>query len=186
MPPIPRESYTRAQRQAVELFESGPRGEIFGPFGLLLRSPEVLTNAQKLGEYLRFHSIVPKKLRELAILITGYECLQPFIWYVHEPIAREAGLTDETVRAIADGRRPASMDEAETAVYDFCTEIFKNKRVSDPTYQNALRLFGEQGIIELTNINAYWSLLGMTMNVAQMSLPPDADQKIVRFTQRVV
>jgi 4-carboxymuconolactone decarboxylase len=186
LPPLAHEQLTDEQRAAVVRFESGPRGTIFGPFSILLRSPEVLDHAQKLGEYLRFKSIVPKKLREFAILIAGRECWQPFIWYVHEPIARESGLSDEIVRALADGRRPRTMDEDESAVYEFCGELFRNKMVSDATYEDALTRFGEQGIIDLVGISAYWSLLGMAMNVSQMPLPSDADSKLTRFLKRAV
>lgn len=186
LPPLAPEQLSDEQRAAVARFEAGPRGAIFGPFSILLRSPEVLDHAQKLGEYLRFMSSLPVKLRELAILIAGRECWQPFIWYVHEPVARANGVSDEIVRALADGRRPRAMDGDERAVYEFCDELFRNKMVSDPTYEDALNRFGERGIIDLVGISAYWPLLGMAMNVGQMPLPSDADGKITRFLKRAV
>jgi 4-carboxymuconolactone decarboxylase len=39
--------------------------------------------------------------------------------------------------------------------------------VSDATYARALEAFGEQGIIDLTGINGYYSFLAMMMNVAR-------------------
>jgi 4-carboxymuconolactone decarboxylase len=59
------------------------------------------------------------------------------------------------------------MAEDETAAYEFSMELHRNKSVSDATYARALELFGEQGIIDLTGLNGYYSMLAMMMNVAR-------------------
>jgi 4-carboxymuconolactone decarboxylase len=85
----------------------------------------------------------------------------------------EAGLARHVADAIAEGRRPPDLAEDETAAYDFAIELHHRKGVSDATYARALALFGETGIIDLTGICGYYSLLAMMMNVARTPAPAD-------------
>src|SRR5205814_122030 len=83
------------------------------------------------------------------------------------PLAEKAGLKPEIAQAVADGRRPSGMAADEEIVFDFCSELHANKSVSDATYQRALEKFGEQGIIDLTAVNGYYSFNAMILNVAR-------------------
>jgi 4-carboxymuconolactone decarboxylase len=171
--PIHEAVMSEAQRVAAQELCATPRASVFGPFTVMLRSPEVLNHAQRLGNYLRFNSILPVKLREMAMLIAGRHWQQPFVWYVHEPVARQKGVSDEIVRGIAEARRPSTMTTEETEIYDFCTELFASKRVSDASYDPVLQRFGEQGVVELVAVMGYFGLLAMMMDVARTPLPDD-------------
>src|SRR5574339_87393 len=113
LPPIPPDRLTADQRAAIDEMVAGRRGGVIGPFIATLRSPELTRRLQRLGEYLRFHAAVPEKLRELAILCVAREWTQAFEWQVHAPIAATAGVAPDTIAAIAEGRRPASLDRDE-------------------------------------------------------------------------
>ena len=69
--PLTAGELTLEQKTLVEHLLSGERGTLSGPFNVLLRSPEMGDRAQQLGAYIRFHTTVPKKLNEFAILITA-------------------------------------------------------------------------------------------------------------------
>ena len=64
----------------------------------------------------------------------------------------------------------------ETAVYDFVTELRRTHRVSDPTYAAARKVLGDQGIVDLVALCGYYDLVSMTLNVAQVTSPPDGPQ----------
>lgn len=166
LPPIPADKMTAEQKAAAEAIIKGPRGHLVGPFLVLLRSPEFMNRLQRTGEYLRFNSALPPRLSELAILLTARVWSQGFEWHHHRIIAEKAGLSGAIIDAIAEGRRPDAMVEDEAAVHDFIAELHKNRSVSEPTYQKALKLFGEKGIVDMTGISGYYSLLAMLMNVA--------------------
>lgn len=108
MPSISLEKADINQQLAIKKISNGPRGCIFGPFSVMLYSPEILNRVQSVGEYIRFYSIIPKPLRELAILVTGREAQSPYEWYIHEPIALQSGVTKETVEFLAKKRAPAT------------------------------------------------------------------------------
>ena len=167
------EEMTPAQRAAAEAIASGPRGGLRGPFNAWLRSPELADTAQRVGEYLRFRSSLDKRLNEFAILITARWWDAKFEWYAHCPLALKAGLKAEVAADLAQGRRPRGMAADEAVVYDFCTELRRDRRVSDATFAAARELFGEQGVVDLIGVSGYYDLVSMTLNVAEVAAPPD-------------
>src|SRR5579885_1664557 len=174
LPPIAPEAMTPAQREAAEALVKGRRGALFGPFVPLLRSPELLDRAQRLGEYLRYDSAPPARLRELAILVTARHFRQAYEWHVHAPAALEAGLAAPCIADIAAGRTPRSMQADEAVVHAFCVELHNAHAVRDETYAAALSLLGERGLVDLCGICGYYGLLALVMNAARTPLPEGA------------
>lgn len=180
LPTIPPAQYSDDQKQASAEFEAARKVPVFGPFEPLMHSPQVMSQARSMGDYLRYKSAIGNTLSELAILITAREWSQDYEWYVHQPIALKAGIKKDIVDAIADGRRPTGMSEDEEMVYDFSTELHHNKRVSDSTFGRVEKRFGKKGVVDLTGINAYYTLLAMQLNVAEYEIPKDG-RKLPRF-----
>jgi len=162
---------TPRQHESYQAIVSGPRKGASGPFNALLRSPEVADRVQKVGEYVRFGSTIPAVLNELAILITGRFWGAQFEFWAHSRLARTAGLADAIIDAVAEGRRPTSMGDDERFVYDFCTELFRDKAVSDATFKAVVDRFGEQGVIDLIAASGYYSIVSMVLNVDRYPLP---------------
>lgn len=172
--PPPPERYTPEQKKAAAEFFALRKEPPFGPFGLLLNSPELMTLIQKLGEYLRYRSSIGQTLSELAVLITARETSQDYEWFLHQPIAMKAGVRQEIADAIRDGRRPEDMSEDEALIYDFSIELHRTKNVSDALYARALKRFGPQGVVDLIGTNGYYALLAMQLNAHKMPLPEGA------------
>jgi 4-carboxymuconolactone decarboxylase len=180
LPTIPPASYTAEQKQAAAEFEAARKVPVFGPFEPLMYSPQVMNQARAMGDYLRYKSAIGTTLSELAILVTAREWSQDYEWTVHYPIALKAGIRAEVADAIADGRRPEGMSDDEDIVYQFSIELQRNKRVSDTTFARAEKRFGKQGVVDLTGIAGYYTLLAMQLNMAQYEIPKDG-KKLVRF-----
>jgi len=171
MPGIPENQMTAAQQDAVEEFKRARDTTRFGgPFVPLLRSPEMLSRARNVGDYVRFNSVLPPRLSEFVILITARHWTQQYEWTAHAPIAERAGLRLEIINALSDGRRPDQMADDEATVYDFCMELLRTQGVSDLTYARAVSLFEENGIIDTIGIMGYYSMLAMVMNTARTPL----------------
>lgn len=160
-----------AQLKVYRELASGPRGGVRGPFNPLLRSPVLADRAQKLGEFLRFESSIPARLNEFAILITARHWNAQYEWHAHHIHAMKGGLKPEVAADLAQGRRPANMQEDEAIVYDFCHELHANKSVSDATYDATLKKFGERGVIDLIGVSGYYTLVSMVLNVDRQPLP---------------
>ncbi len=178
MPPLSENELTQAQEAVIEELLTvrgiAPRG----PWIPLLRSPDVLTRARSMGDYLRYESALPPRLSELVILLVAREWTQHYEWYAHRDIALEAGLSLETVGAIAAGRYPDDLKEDETVIYDFCIELMREKEVSDTNYSRVFERFGERGVIDTVGIVGYYTLLAMVMNTARTPLPGGAESEL--------
>jgi 4-carboxymuconolactone decarboxylase len=175
-PTLAPEQMTPAQRKVADAILAGPRKGLGGPFNTWLRSPELADKLQQVGEHLRFHSSVPPRLNEFAILLTARAWDADYEWSAHYPLAIKAGLNAAIAADVASGRRPAGMAADETAVYDFVTELRATHRVSDPTYAKAQELLGDQGVVDLVALSGYYDLVSMTLNTAQVAAPKDGPQ----------
>jgi 4-carboxymuconolactone decarboxylase len=174
MPPIPAEKLTDAQKKAIEEFKAARSAEITGPFVPLLRSPELMTRARAMGDYVRFRSALPPRLSEFVILITAREWTQNYEWNAHEPLARQGGLSADIIAAIRDGRRPERMAADEEIVYTFFDELRRTHGVSDATYATAVGRLGEQGVVDALGIHGYYTLIASVLNTARTPLPAGA------------
>ena len=171
LPPIPREQMDDAQRAAADASVAGPRKGIKGPFIPLLRSPELMQRLQKVGEYVRFDSVLPRRLSEFATLIVARAWTQQFEWHMHVPLALAAGTSQATVDALREGTRPGDMSSEEDGVYDFASELLADCGVGDITYRRCVECLGERGVIDLTALVGYFALVSMVLNVART--PPE-------------
>lgn len=171
MPPIPAERLTDAQKKAVAEFRAARGVDLSGPFWPLLRSPEVLSRARAMGDYLRFTSVLPPRLSEFTIILTARQWSQTYEWDLHAPLAEKGGLASSIITAVAEGRRPERMADDEDVIYSFCDELHRNKGISDVTYARAVAAFGEQGVIDILGISGYYTMLAMVLNTARTPIP---------------
>ena len=169
--PLTYEQMTPAQKTLTDHLMSGERKSMGGPFNVLLRSPEMGDLAQQLGAHLRFHSSLPPRLNEFAIIITARHWTAQYEWYVHKRNALQAGLNPAIVDALAAGKRPAAMPPEEEVVYTFCDELLRTKQVSDATFQAAIKAFGERGVVDLVGVTGYYQLISAILNVDRYPLP---------------
>lgn len=162
---------TEAQRRLADAILSGPRGSLDGPFRAWLHAPELGDRLQRVGEQLRFHPILPPALKEFAILITACVWRASFEWYAHYAMALTAGMDPPKLAPLLDGVRPDGMTEDEAAVYDFATGLHRDRQVSDEVYRRVVERFGTEGAVELIALCGYYTLVAMTLNVAQVQAP---------------
>ena len=165
--PLKYDEMTPAQKAMVEHLIAGPRGGVNGPFNVLLRSPEIGDLGQEFGGAARFKSSLPQRLYELAILVTARHWTAQYEWQAHHRSALQAGLSAAICDAIAAGRRPASMQKDEEAVYDFVSQLLNTKQVSDAAFTAAKGAFGEKGVVDIIAVTGWYSIVSMMLNVDQ-------------------
>lgn len=169
-----REGLTEAQQVVYDSIASGPRGSVRGPFAVMLHNPAVAGPVDRLGAFLRYECSVPKRQRELAILVIGSYWRAEYEWFAHAPIAREQGHPEPVLAAIAAGEDPPLDDPLDQAVHDFIRELLHDKHVSDATFGRAEALLGKVGVLDLTALAGYYSLLAMVLNTFEVQAPDPA------------
>lgn len=173
--PLPSpENMSPDQRRVYDAIVTGPRGRLVGPLRAALHRPELAEKWQQLGELLRYRTSLPPALSELAILVTAWHCRSNVEWHIHEQMAVGAKLPQNTIDSIKAGSRPNSGDPDITAIYDYARELNEHCKVSEPTYQRALDRFGVNGIVELTALIGYYTMVAMTLNAHEIPLPEGA------------
>jgi 4-carboxymuconolactone decarboxylase len=169
--PLKYDEMTPEQKKMMEHLVSGERRGAGGPFNVLLRSPEMGDLAQEFGAQMRFHSSLPRKLNEMAIIITARHWTAQYEWNAHRTAAAQAGLKEPIIQAIAAGKRPESLDADETVIYNFATELLKTHEVGDATFKAVKDKFGEKGVVDLIGVMGYYQLVSMLLNVDRYPLP---------------
>jgi 4-carboxymuconolactone decarboxylase len=144
---------------------------ITGPYNSMLRSPVMGQRLFNLLDYVRFNTSVPRKLNEFAILIQARLWTSQVEWYAHYPLAIKAGLPEAVAADLKEGKRPASMQPDEAAVYDFCLELSTKHEVSDATFKRTRELFSEQQVIDLIAVSGTYITAAMMANTAEEQVP---------------
>lgn len=163
---------TDAQREVFEAIRSGPRGVVQGPLRVWLQSPELARQAQALGAFCRYGTALSPDLSELAILVVGAYWRSGFEWHVHAPIAAAQGVPDAAIEAIRTGQTPNLASAPARAVYAFATELLRDHQVSAGTYARAVDALGLTGVVDLTGLLGYYTLISMTINAFNVPVPP--------------
>lgn len=173
-PKLTPEAMTPAQRDVAAEISAGPRGEVRGPFVALIHNAGLAQRMQALGEHLRWSNKLPLPLLELAVLFTARRWNCQHEWYMHEKLARKAGLEPRIFEAIAAGREPQGMSADEALVYKACRQAHESGRLDDDTFAALRERFGLDGVLDLLVLNGYYSAMAMVLNTAGMPLPDNA------------
>jgi len=175
-PQLTMETLTAEQRPLAEQILKISSVGLGGPYNALLRSPVLAQRMYDLLDYLRWHTSVPTRLNEFAILIQGRLWRSQVEWFAHYPLALKAGLSPAVAADLKAGRRPAGMSPDEAAVYDFCMELSTRQAVSDETYDRAKHFLSDQQIVDLTMLSGAYVATAMILSVAEATVPPGKEE----------
>lgn len=168
LPFVDPERLEPSQSKVYNRIAAGPRGGVHGPHRVLLHSPELASRVEQVGTYVRFQCAVPARLRELAILVVSAHWQADYEWHSHAPLAARQGISQSVIDAIGRHEKPAFSAPSDEIVYRFADELLRTRRVSQPVYEAAYQLLGEVGIVDLTGLVGYYTLLAMSLNVFEV------------------
>jgi 4-carboxymuconolactone decarboxylase len=170
-PLVPPDSYTDAQRVLAAEIAGGPRGGVRGPFLALMHNPALAQRVQALGEHLRFGTGIDPALVEVAVLVTARRWTCQYEWVAHARLARNAGLPETIIAAIAEGRRPEAMTPDQALVHDVAMAAHASGDLPDALFAAAEARFGKAGVLDLLALCGYYAMLAMVLNTARPPLP---------------
>jgi len=176
---------TAEQQKMATILKTPPRNSEIntGPFNAYARSPGLGLLLLQVSDYVRFNSSLPPRLSEFAIMIAARQWSQPYEWRAHYPLAIKGGLDRQILVDLGAGTRPQGMKEDETALYDFCTELYRDKDVSDAAFKAALAKFGERGIMDLIGIIGYYDIASMALIVQKTTARPVDEAPLLPLTR---
>ena len=176
IPLVTRDMVKEELRPVFDEVSSGPGGVGTGPMSILKYSPEMSRRAIPLFNYVRNESSLPQWVRELAMLVTARSMDCPYIWNAHAALGRQAGLSDALVDALRDTAPLPELSEGERAVIEYGRDLFATRRVGEEKFQAVLRLFGTQGLVELTTLMGYYAMLAFNANAVELDVHGDGSE----------
>lgn len=153
------------------------RGNISGPFTVLLNSPDLAARVADVGAYVRFESMLPLAVRTLAAIIAARALDCRFEWAAWAPQAQRAGVRDEIIDAVRERRPLPPLNEEEQLVVDFCQQLcYGNHHVNETTYKDTVAHFGVRGAVELAGTVGYFFMIGVPLNAFEVDPNPEGQQ----------
>jgi 4-carboxymuconolactone decarboxylase len=170
--PLPSpDEMTPEQRRVHDTIVAGPRGTVIGPLRAVIHNPALAERWSALGEILRFGTSLPKRLNELAIIVTGRRWTSQIEWWVHARAGAAAGLPEAAIEAIRIGEPPEFDEPDDALVYEFARQLQLTGNVSLETYRAVEGRWGAAGVVELTAVVGYYTMVSMTLNAHEIPLP---------------
>lgn len=159
---------------AQEVLKQSSAG-LGGPYGMLLKSPELLKCYLGMTDYLRKRTSLPMHLKEMAILIEARLWDAQYEWWAHEPIARREGVPEAIIKDIREGRRPTTMSAEEEVVFDLVTQLLRDRHITDATFAKATELLGEQQVVDLIATAGFYVFVSMVIIGGRVAVPDGED-----------
>jgi len=141
----------------------------------MANSPNASRAMSVLAMYIRHKSKVDPRLREMAILQVGYLTRQPYEYSHHVKLGREAGVTDDDIRAIAEetAGRPTKLDALSKTVLRAAREMTNDLAMSDESFAALERAVGREQVIDLTLAIAFYNAVVRLLGTLQIDVEPE-------------
>jgi 4-carboxymuconolactone decarboxylase len=185
LPVLSSEEMTGEQRDLYREILRGPRGQgprtvllasgaggLAGPFNAMLYAPTVGHALQGLGVAIRFRTQLSPRIREMAILVVAQTWDSAYERASHEPIGRDAGLTDEEIEALRTGADPGFAEKAEQVAYTVVRALTSpDADLDDEQYDTAISVLGQQALVELSSLVGYYATLALQLRIFRVPAP---------------
>lgn len=164
--PLTQDEMTPEQKKMLDDIANSPRGAPMtgGPSLAWIRNPDAGQLAQQLGAFCRFRTGLTNDVLEIAICTVARFWSQPYEWWAHKRNALKVGVDPAIIDAIETRATPKFASEQQEAAHLLAKELLETKVVSKPTYERALKVFGEKTLVELTQVIGYYSNIALQMN----------------------
>ena len=149
------------QKETYDESIAGKRGAPPAPMMAWLNSPEMARHATRLGGVLRFDTIFPAKLSEIAILVTARHWTSHYEWYAHKRLALKGGMDPSIIEAIRDRRTPTFDDPKGQMIYDVAKSLHEGHGVSKALYDDAVNVLTVRGVTEIIGLCGALSLVAL-------------------------
>jgi len=174
LPPLaPEEARAAALAAGIPEMLAGPN-----VFRVLLRHPPVARIVADLVQAVVLHSVLDARLRELAIMRTGWLRGSVYEWTSHYAICARLGLTDDeivAVRAGPDGPDGPGLSDDVRVVLRVVDTIVAGERCDDDLLAAARAVAGsDEAYVELLAIPGFYSGLAAVLDA--LDVPLDGDR----------
>jgi 4-carboxymuconolactone decarboxylase len=160
-------------REAYE-FTRELRGLVPGPHKIWLANPTLSKTIVPTGAYFQRQSTLTKAEIEIATNVVNGRWRSPYANYEHEIIGERDGHVDpRRVQALIAGLPTSFEDPREQVVYELASALVAPRIVPLGLYRRAKGLLGDAGIVDVTVLLGWFTMVCMTLNA--FDVPADAE-----------
>jgi alkylhydroperoxidase family enzyme len=149
----------------------------------MVHSPEGTRSFVTLAKYIRFHSRLDPRLREIAILQVGYLTRSPYEYSHHIKIGRDFGVTDDDIRAIEAETKgqPTNLTPLAKAVLRAARELTVQPSLSDGTFIELKNGLDNQQLVDLLMTISFYAGVVRLLAALQIDVEDDYMQYLQEF-----
>lgn len=151
-------------------------GSLRGPFNAFLVNPGLGDAIQHVGIAIRYGTSLSGRIRELAVLQTAAAARCNYEWISHLPTARQEGLNDGQLSALANDRPVDNLAPDEALAFDFVSSLLEQGDVDDAVLGAFVGRLGIPAAVELIFLVGYYQLLARSLKVWRVPLPEGAEE----------
>ncbi len=142
-----------AELEATLLHIAESQGYVSNLMQTLALAPRGLAAFAALSSYTRFGSALTERQRQIAMIIAVRDV--HYGWTHHAPLARAAGVTEDQLDRLREGRTPRDLDSAERAVCEYAFEITSGRRVPPRVAEQMHAHFSPRQIVDTALLVAH-------------------------------
>lgn len=161
--------------QHVPFTSTDEDGALVGPFPVLLRFPGLARPLLEWFTTVTSESVLPARVREVAILTTGSRYDAAYELYSHSRVALAIGLPSDVVAGLVAGQRPSGLTPEEVVAHDVAARLYTGAPLPGALYRAAVDSFGEAGTAELVFLIAQYASISLVLNAYDVPVPADAE-----------
>jgi 4-carboxymuconolactone decarboxylase len=150
------------------------RGQVGGPYSILLHTPGVADKVDALSAALRHDSQLTAAEFVLTALgvARAKDCV--FVWSVQAPAARRAGVSEEVIAAIRAGSS-TGLTEDQADIVSFAQQAAGGNRVDQAIFDRLKTRHGVRWLVELTTTAGHFGLISGINNAFEVPGSPSGD-----------
>lgn len=148
-------------------------GALLGPWNPWLHYPRYGRPVWELVKALSAAPVLPRPIREVAILVTGARFKAGYEIYAHVLLAEMRGLSDDKIATIIAGQRPPNLTADEALAYDLSSSLVGGGVLPELCYKRAVTAFGELGAAELIYLVGLYCMVSVTLSGFDVPVPEE-------------
>lgn len=140
------------------------QGGLLNLYATLVNHPDLYGPRATFGRFLMRGTSLPASSRELLIMRTAWLINSAYEWGLHVAIARNAGLSDAQIEAIATGPDAALWTEEQRALLQAADELRREAFIRDETWQTLAQRYDPRQLVEIIFTVGGYTMTGLAVN----------------------
>ncbi len=140
------------------------KGRVPNIFMTLANHEKLLKRWLVFSNHILSKSTLDPRDRELLILRTGWLCRSEYEWGQHVIIGKQAGLSDEEILRVAEGRNGKGWSVRESLLLKAVDELHADSMINNDTWESLSGFYEQNQLMDLIFTVGQYRMVAMALN----------------------